>query len=140
MWGLLSLITRHALGERETWAQSVETISTLTRRLLPPSGLLLSSQPSATASSPAGLPCTLLKGLSNTTYYSGLLLFPLESGAAPPCPITGVGACQSPQPQRCWKEHIGEAAFTWKYARSITISIPFNPKSAVFQNKMRPGD
>lgn len=69
-------------------AQSPEISSPLTRKLL---GLLLvitHTQLALPASFPEQFPCVLLKGLSNATYYSDLLPFPVESGATQPYPLS----------------------------------------------------
>lgn len=121
-------------GREKLGAQSVETISTLTRRLLPPSGLLLTL-----SFCHCLLPCRaslhLIKGPFE---YHLLFRSPVISSrkwSFTALPRTGVGACQSPQPQGCWKEHIGEAAFTWKWHAPSPSLSPFNPESAVFQKQ-----
>lgn len=127
-------------GREKLGAQSVETISALTGRLLSLVRVITHSQPSVTAFSPAWFPSTLLKGLSNTTYYSGLLLFPLESGAALPCPVQvwvpvshhslrGAGKSISE------RQHLHGSGTLHHHLYPLSI-----PSLLFFKNKMRPGD
>lgn len=127
-------------GREKLGAQSVETISTLTRRLLPLVRVVAPSQPSATTPSPAWLPCTLLKGLSNTTYYSGLLLFPLESGAAPPCPVqvwvpVNLHSLRGAGKSTLERQHLHGSGTLHHHLYPLSI-----PSLLFFKNKMRPGD
>lgn len=121
-------------GREKLGAQSVETISALTRRLLPLVRVITHSQPPVTAF-PCMVSLYLIKGPLKYHLLFGSPIISSRKWSRTALPSAGVGACQSPQPQGCWKEHIGEAAFAWKWHAPSPSLPPFNPKSAVFQKQ-----